>query len=970
MRAPVIGLSRARRPLNGKITFVEVEAQALRCREALLPRAHEVPSFPRSPHARSYPQEQIPGRTIESARLHAVPDHLVGDPSKRVTLCVGRNGSSRDQGTRFVRVHSLAALEVDRSRRFVDTHDDSGRSPRFRIDGMVADLEFVRLLGVVGVAVDEGMLLFPEDALVAQVPQSVGVRDELFHGLCEEVVVPPPSGLVLAPVPIEELCEEPSRLLFLRSDGGVRGKVTGERFDTGARFLVLARLRFRFRTVLDRRAIEHDTEPALQLAAPLLEPGPELPDGETVVPIVGRDRSEDRPIGRFEPAFVLDDGEAGSGDGSFAAGHVERLDLLERVGLLRHADSLPHDGVEVHEHLASEKPIELVLPRPVTADESFERGLLVGAVVEDVHFRMSMEPLEHEVEEALEAPLLFVGRVSPERPVFGHAGHVDDGPQKVFPPLFSGPWIVLDVEKDVSSGRFGQMREPAIGLLGVRRDELVTNPTVLVLLLLQPGLLAEAVERRRHHVRGSILGLRTRESGECRDTSIRQTLGLRARDVGHAAEMVVRAPSVGALAEPAADAAVLDRTRVRGGSLAVSEQPLFKGPLRGSVVRAVVGEAVAVERPVAGQDGDSFRQDSLKLAHPMGVQTQLQQSGGLDPTGQLRIDGLVAPRAEPALAFYANEEVGMASPAPIEERCLVDDVDPRAHGFARSSVALSELLERSSRLRREANDALPFRFEAFEVPALVLPSLLLKKVEDGVTDEGSLPLPSGGPELEVGQMLASEVGDEVRGAENELAVQDLHCGPPIDRSLRSSGWRLEPKEDKHGHTRRGVPQCRGIPGVVDGASTRGTSNIGRNGWSGAKSQRSSRSRTLCASWRICSRRDSGARTSASAPKLSTQRRSSRVSPTRIDRTTLPSARGSRDWLGCQRRSMIAGAADRRKAIRTSISGPRKIPSALSMYVSKSKDLGMVNRSFVRVAFWMRSRAKMRTWSRRSSWATT
>src|SRR5207247_1970514 len=79
----------------------------------------------------------------------------------------------------------------------------------------------------------------------------------------------------------------------------------------------------------------------LHLSPPVLQPGPQLPDGQTVIPVVRRDITKDRRPPRLQPLFVGDEREAGMGHRPLARRHVQLLDLLQRVRLVRDPHPLP-----------------------------------------------------------------------------------------------------------------------------------------------------------------------------------------------------------------------------------------------------------------------------------------------------------------------------------------------------------------------------------------------------------------------------------------------------------------------------------------------------------------------------------------------------------------------------------------------------------------------------------------------------
>ena len=77
---------------------------------------------------------------------------------------------------------------------------------------------------------------------------------------------------------------------------------------------------------------------------------------------------------------------------------------------------------------------------------------------------------------------------------------------------------------------------------------------------------------------------------------------------------------------------------------------------------------------------DALGLAALEARDLLGVEAELEQEVGLDAARELRVGDLVAPGAEVGRAVvYAQEEVGVAAPAVVEEGALVDDLGAGAH---------------------------------------------------------------------------------------------------------------------------------------------------------------------------------------------------------------------------------------------------------------------------------------------------
>ena len=84
-------------------------------------------------------------------------------------------------------------------------------------------------------------------------------------------------------------------------------------------------------------------------------------------------------------------------------------------------------------------------------------------------------------------------------------------------------------------------------------------------------------------------------------------------------------------------------------------------------------------RLVPEQHVDLRRLEPLDARDLLAVEAELQDVGGLRVPGELRVERLVAPRAERRRRLDAHQEVGVTAPAVAREDALVDDVDAGAH---------------------------------------------------------------------------------------------------------------------------------------------------------------------------------------------------------------------------------------------------------------------------------------------------
>ena len=250
--------------------------------------------------------------------------------------------------------------------------------------------------------------------------------------------------------------------------------------------------------------------------------------------------------------------------------------------------------------------------------------------------------------------------------------------------------------------------------------------------------------------------------------------------------MVVVPAALDALGRPAADVAVLDGLgiglgrRIGGPHLVRHrrEESVAGAP----VVRHVVVDAQPLHGPGAAAERDvqPLRADALDPFELVDVRADLQDRARLDVAGELGVGDLVvvrAPDRRPIRVVDPQQEVGVAAPRPVEERRLVDDVGAGGHrgdrfgGRGSQSVAL--ILDRPVRfdLDRRASR----RLQVGEVALLVLEAALADDVELGIVAHRPLDEVGQGGPLELGEVLAGQIGDQVRRGEDGSPIDQLHA---------------------------------------------------------------------------------------------------------------------------------------------------------------------------------------------------
>src|ERR1700694_3290629 len=230
------------------------------------------------------------------------------------------------------------------------------------------------------------------------------------------------------------------------------------------------------------------------------------------------------------------------------------------------------------------------------------------------------------------------------------------------------------------------------------------------LLPLEPSLLAEAYERHFVDSVDWLFDGTGAELGDGLDPREVQPACLIATHAGDEAEMVVPPPAQLADVDPAADTAVVHRIWIGAPATAAPPPPpaqradvdpaadtavvhriwigaptlpsprgggknnLFELAFDAPVVGAIVLQAQVFLSAVAEDTPNLLRLDSLEGGDLFGGDAALEDSRRLRLPGELRVGDLVAIGAELAGTVDPQQEVGMASPAAIEEGALVDDV--------------------------------------------------------------------------------------------------------------------------------------------------------------------------------------------------------------------------------------------------------------------------------------------------------
>ena len=167
--------------------------------------------------------------------------------------------------------------------------------------------------------------------------------------------------------------------------------------------------------------------------------------------------------------------------------------------------------------------------------------------------------------------------------------------------------------------------------------------------------------------------------------------------------------------------------------------------------------------------------DALGLVEQVRVDAHLDDRRRLDPLGELRVGDVVAAFAEDRRPIVAPEqEVRVAAPAAVEERGLEDHVGARPHRLDGLVVGRTQLRGCGGDTACHLDDGPAGRLELGDVQALMRVAAFLQEFELRIVAERLLDLAAGARQLERDEVVALEEADEVRGADDERPVDQLH----------------------------------------------------------------------------------------------------------------------------------------------------------------------------------------------------
>jgi hypothetical protein len=155
-----------------------------------------------------------------------------------------------------------------------------------------------------------------------------------------------------------------------------------------------------------------------------------------------------------------------------------------------------------------------------------------------------------------------------------------------------------------------------------------------------------------------------------------------------------------------------------------------------------------------------LRLAALRTRQQIRVQAQLQYGASLGFSCELGIDNFVRPVAERTASGNANEHIGATAPNALQECALDDDLDPLAH----CSHRLLDLRRRDSDTF-DLDDLHPPCTQVLDVRALVCRTALPQHLQRWIPDLRLRPAAGRNQRVEVRQVMAVEIADQIRSAE-------------------------------------------------------------------------------------------------------------------------------------------------------------------------------------------------------------
>ncbi len=244
--------------------------------------------------------------------------------------------------------------------------------------------------------------------------------------------------------------------------------------------------------------------------------------------------------------------------------------------------------------------------------------------------------------------------------------------------------VALDVEEEVAGRRLGQQGQatPRLGIEDLVRKRSLGPGPHLEARLAQQALPHGPAQRSRQAFRAG-----GGDVGHGVQACVAQGRGVRRAHACDQGEVVLLRPLGSALRLPTALPAVAHR--LGGGRLLMVEEVEQFGSEAARVGGAVLERIVALGTVTGDHDQGAWGR-ALQCGEPFGVDGHLQHGRNLEPAGEFGVGDVIAPAPPAGQIVAAEQEVGVAAPAAVEEGGLVDHLGAAGHGLDRLPFQILE----------------------------------------------------------------------------------------------------------------------------------------------------------------------------------------------------------------------------------------------------------------------------------------
>ncbi len=375
-------------------------------------------------------------------------------------------------------------------------------------------------------------------------------------------------------------------------------------------------------------------------------------------------------------------------------------------------------------------------------------------------------------------------RTAPAAPAAPDAPVAPANPKQILPPAVAREAGAFEIEKQIAGRRLGQTGK---ALARHEVEQFVNRAAFGPLPMLQPRLMGEAgvavarSARRRERDR-----YRHRGRGGKRRIALQvQFLPLEPRRAGDERQMVVASPLSVATQLPSADLARLDRLRVVSvpDGLMIERQKIPKLTTNEAEIRGEVSDTVRADREgrvrrrvrrmairrTGRHDVKALGTNALNVLEQIDVGRELQNRSATRLARELRIVGLVRPRAERACQVHAAQNVGVARPLLVAERRLHDDLDALPHCVERGRGARGGRAVAGNEDDLEARGA-----QSVYIRLLVRRAAIAQRLHPHIVLDRLLESAGNDGEVEARAMPATEETRQIGGGKTETIRIDVH----------------------------------------------------------------------------------------------------------------------------------------------------------------------------------------------------